>query len=215
MNLILLGPPGAGKGTQAQRLVDRLHVPQVSTGDLLRSAVRESTDLGREAKGYMDRGQLVPDQVVIGMVRQRLQNPVCAGGFILDGFPRAIGQAEALAGMLKESGRFIEHVVSIEVSEEELVQRLTGRLSCPGCGAMFHETNNQPIKAGICDKCGDRLVKREDDKEATIRKRFSTYREQTEPLKTYYGERGLLRSVTGSGSPDSISQAIFRVIGKT
>jgi adenylate kinase len=208
MNLIMLGPPGAGKGTQAQKLVERFKVPQVSTGDLLRAAVREGTRLGKEAKGYMDKGQLVPDAVVIGMVKERLAVKDCRGGFILDGFPRAVTQAEALEGLLKELHKSMDAVVSIEVPEEELVRRLTGRLSCPKCGAMFHASSKPPRAVGICDACGAGLITRVDDNEATIRNRIKVYREQTEPLKAFYQARGLLRAVDGTGSPESIGSKI-------
>jgi adenylate kinase len=212
MNLILLGPPGAGKGTQAQKLVERLEVVQISTGDLLRQAVRDQTVLGKEAKTFMDRGQLVPDQVVVGMVKERLQHEDCERGFILDGFPRAVTQAEALEKMLKEGGRAIHHVVSIEVPEEELVRRLTGRLSCPGCGAMFHVVSKPPKKKGQCDNCHKELITRADDNEATIRSRILVYRQQTEPLKQHYSKKGLLRSIDGTGTPETIEAKIREAI---
>jgi adenylate kinase len=214
MNLILLGPPGAGKGTQAQRLVDRLKVPQVSTGDLLRAAVRNGTDLGRQAKEYMERGELVPDSIVVGMLKERIQADDCKAGCILDGFPRAVTQAEALGAVFSEQGRHLDHVVSIEVPEEELVRRLTGRRSCPKCGAMFHVMFSPPKKEGVCDKCGGELITRADDNEGTIRNRISVYREQTEPLKKYYEAKGLLRSIDGTGTPRDIEGKIAEVVGK-
>lgn len=213
MNLILLGPPGAGKGTQAQKLVDELGVPQISTGDLLRAAVREGTELGKQAKAYMDRGELVPDSVVVGMLAERMKAGDCAKGFILDGFPRAVSQGEALEDMLSGAGRNIDHVVSIEVPEEELVRRLTGRRSCPKCGAMFHVMFKPPAREGVCDNCGAELITRADDNEETIRNRIGVYREQTEPLKTFYGDKGLLRKVDGTGTPVEIEERIADAIG--
>ncbi len=214
MQLILLGPPGAGKGTQAKKLVDKLRLPQISTGDLLRAAVRDQTELGMKAKAKMDAGQLVPDDIVIAMVRERLQQDDCRPGFILDGFPRAVSQAEALDKMLEDMGRGLDHVLSIEVPEAELVKRLTGRRSCPDCGAMFHVEFNPPRQEGICDKCGGKLIIRDDDKEETIRQRIAVYREQTEPLKGYYESRGLLRRIAGSGTPPQVEALIDEVVGK-
>ncbi|RLB57878.1 MAG: adenylate kinase [Deltaproteobacteria bacterium] len=214
MQLILLGPPGAGKGTQAKKLVDKLRLPQISTGDLLRAAVRDQTELGMKAKAKMDAGQLVPDDIVIAMVRERLQQDDCRPGFILDGFPRAVSQAEALDKMLEDMGRGLDHVLSIEVPEAELVKRLTGRRSCPDCGAMFHVEFNPPRQEGICDKCGGKLIIRDDDKEETIRQRIAVYREQTEPLKGYYESRGLLRRIAGSGTPRQVEALIDEVVGK-
>ncbi|NMB76805.1 MAG: adenylate kinase [Myxococcales bacterium] len=213
MKLIMLGPPGAGKGTQAQMLVERLRIPQVSTGDLLRAAVREGTELGRQAKSFMDQGRLVPDEVVIGMIRERLARPDCQGGFVLDGFPRAVAQAQALDRMLAETGRRLDAVLSIEVPEGELLRRLTGRLSCPACGAMFHKDSKPPRKSGLCDNCGSRLITRDDDREETIRKRLSVYAEQTEPLKPYYRNQGLLKPISGSGTPVEIGRAIREALG--
>jgi adenylate kinase len=214
MNLILLGPPGAGKGTQAQRLVDSLKIPQISTGDLLRQAVRDGTDLGVEAKAFMERGELVPDSIVVGMLAERMKADDAASGFILDGFPRAVSQGEALEKMLTGEGRGLDHVVSIEVPEEELVKRLTGRRSCPKCNAMFHVMFNPPAKEGVCDACGGELIVRADDNEETIRNRIAVYREQTEPLKAFYKEKGLLRPVDGTGAPDEIGKKIKEVIGQ-
>ena len=214
MNLILLGPPGAGKGTQAQRLVDRLKVPQISTGDLLRAAVREGTGLGKQAKEYMDAGKLVPDSIVVGMLEERIKQDDCTPGCILDGFPRAVSQAEALGGMFSGLGRALDHVVSIEVPEEELVKRLTGRRSCPKCGAMFHVMFSPPKQEGVCDKCSGELITRADDNEDTIRNRIAVYREQTEPLKKFYEGQGLLRPVEGTGTPQDIAGKIAEVIGK-
>jgi adenylate kinase len=212
MKLILLGPPGAGKGTQAKRLVDKYNIPQISTGDMLRAAVREGTQLGVEAKKFMDAGQLVPDSVVIGLIEERVAKPDCKSGFMLDGFPRTVGQADALKGVLSNRGLVIDHVISIEVPNEELVERLTGRRTCKACGAGFHVQFDPPKKAGVCDKCGGELYQRDDDKEATIRNRLKVYEDQTAPLIAYYKKAGLLRPIAGQGSIDDIFARITSVL---
>ena len=213
MKLVLLGPPGAGKGTQAKRLIEKLNIPQISTGDLLREAVRNETELGLRAKAKMDAGELVSDEIVIGMVKERQAQSDCGPGFILDGFPRAVAQAEARQVLLAGGGG-LDHVISIEVPEEELVRRLTGRRSCPKCGAMFHLVFSPPSKKGVCDKCGGGLITRADDNEDTIRNRIAVYREQTEPLKEFYERQDLLRPVDGTGTPKEIEQKIAEVIDK-
>jgi adenylate kinase len=215
MNLILLGPPGAGKGTQAQRIVERYHIPQVSTGDILRTAVKEGTPLGKKAKAFMDQGQLVPDEVVIGIIEGRLRAPDCNPGFILDGFPRTIVQAEALQAILTKMGKSIDHVINIEVYSEELVHRLTGRRTCKNCGAMFHLLFHPPKREGICDRCGGVLYQREDDKEETIRMRLREYEKQTTPLIQYYQLKNGLRSVQGVGGQDEIFERIVRLLNGT
>ena len=212
MNLILLGPPGAGKGTQAQRMVERYRVPQISTGDILRSAVKESTPLGTKAKGFMDQGQLVPDEIVIGIIEERLKGKDCNAGFILDGFPRTIPQAEALQPILSKLGKKIDHVINIEVDSEELVRRLTGRRTCKNCGAMFHVIFQPPKKEGGCDRCGGTLYQRADDNEEAIRTRLKEYEKQTAPLIQYYQGKKTLRSIQGVGGPDQIFEQITRVL---
>jgi len=212
MNLILLGPPGAGKGTQAQRMVDRYHIPQISTGDILRAAVKESTPLGMKAKGFMDQGQLVPDEIVIGIIEERLKAKDCNAGFILDGFPRTIPQAEALQPILTRIGKKIDYVINIEVDPEELVRRLTGRRTCKHCGAMFHILFQPPKKEEICDRCGGTLYQRADDKEETIRTRLKEYEKQTAPLIQYYQGKKTIRSVQGLGGPDQIFDQITRLL---
>ena len=212
MRLILLGPPGAGKGTQAKRLIERYGIPQISTGDILRAAVREGTELGKKAKQYMDAGQLVPDEVVIGIIRERLKEADCAKGFILDGFPRTVPQAEALKSVLAELGQALDHVVSIEVPDEDLVERLTGRRTCRKCGAMYHVKFTPPKQEGVCDKCGGELYQRDDDKEETIRARLKVYHDQTAPLVEFYNEEGLLRRIDGVGSVDEIYGRILGVL---
>jgi len=209
----MLGPPGAGKGTQAKMLVDRLGIPQVSTGDMLREAVKKGTDLGKKAKEYMDAGKLVPDEVVIGIVKERLAQSDCGNGFILDGFPRTIPQAQALDEALKGLGKKIDHVVNVAVPAEELVTRLTGRRTCRQCGSMFHVVFNPPKKEGVCDKCGGELYQRDDDKEETIRQRLKVYEDQTSPLIDYYGRKGVLHDIDGRGSIDEIFQDILKVLG--
>lgn len=204
MRVILLGPPGAGKGTQAKMLSERYDVPQISTGDILRAAVGAGTPLGKEAKAYMDRGALVPDEVVIGIVRDRLAEPDCQGGYLLDGFPRTVAQAEALTHMLRDLGAPLPGVVNLDVGEGELVRRLSGRRTCQGCGELFHVEFHPPRVEGTCDKCGGTLIQREDDREETIRRRLQVYREQTEPLIGYYKTQGLLKTVNGLGETEEI-----------
>ena len=212
MQAILLGPPGAGKGTQAKMLTERYGVPQVSTGDILRAAVAAGTPLGKEAKTYMDRGALVPDEVVIGIVRDRLGEPDCRKGYLLDGFPRTVAQAEALTRMLKELGAPLSRVVSLEVGEEELVRRLSGRRTCQACGELFHVESHRPRVEGTCDKCGGHLIQREDDKEETIRRRLQVYRKQTEPLIGYYQSQGLLKTVNGLGDTGEVFARVSRAL---
>ena len=212
MNLILLGPPGAGKGTQAKILVKSFNIPQISTGDILRNAVKEQSPMGIKAKEYMDAGELVPDQVVVGIVKERLAKADCNRGFILDGFPRTVAQADALKVTLGEMGRSIEHVVSIVVDKEELLQRITGRRTCRSCGKGFHIAFDPPKKGGVCDDCGGELYQRDDDSESTMRNRLDVYDRQTAPLIAYYGNESLLRTVTGTGSIDDIQQSILSVL---
>jgi adenylate kinase len=215
MNLILLGPPGAGKGTQAQLMVDRYHIPQISTGDILRAAVKGKTPLGMKAKDFMDQGKLVPDELVIGIIEERLKAADCHPGFILDGFPRTIAQAEALQPILSKMGRSIDHVVNIEVEDEELVRRLTGRRTCKNCGAMFHIVFHAAKREGICDRCGGTLYQREDDKEETIRTRLKEYQKQTSPLIQYYQQKKTLRSIQGVGGQEQIFEQIIRLLDAT
>jgi len=209
MNIILLGPPGAGKGTQAKRLVEKYHIPQVSTGDMLREALKEGTPLGLEAKKYMDQGGLVPDSVVIGLVKERIQKPDAKGGYMLDGFPRTVGQADALNQVLTGLRRGIDHVISLSVDKGELLKRLTGRRACPLCGAVYHIEFAPPKTAGRCDACPGELFQREDDKEATILHRLQVYDDQTAPLIAYYEASGLLRSVNGLGTVDGVQGDII------
>jgi adenylate kinase len=214
MNLILLGGPGAGKGTQAKKLIAQFNIPQISTGDILRAAVKEGTEMGRKAKEFMDAGKLVPDEVVIGIIKDRLKAPDCKAGFILDGFPRTVPQAQALDKVLADMGSKIDHVVSIDVDEEELVTRLTGRRTCknPACGQMYHVKFTPAKKEGVCDKCGGELYQRDDDNETTVRSRLATYNQATKPLIDYYTAKGLVRAIKGVGSIDDIYQQIVRIV---
>jgi adenylate kinase len=213
MNIILLGPPGAGKGTQAKRLIDTYGIPQISTGDMLRAALKEGTALGLEAKKYMDQGALVPDSVVIGLVKERIEQKDCAKGYMLDGFPRNVSQAEALDKMLGGLGQKIDHVVCVEVPNDELVRRLTGRRTCRNCGAGFHVMFDPPKKTDVCDKCGGELYQRGDDNEATVTSRLQVYEASTKPLIDYYEKQGKLRRIDGVGSMDAILARITAVLG--
>jgi adenylate kinase len=214
INLIFLGPPGAGKGTQSEKITEKFGIVQISTGDILRSAVKNGTELGILAKKYMDEGKLVTDDIIIGIVKDRLQEDDCQNGFILDGFPRTIPQAEALDKMLKDDlKKEITHVISLEVPDEFIVERLTGRRSCPECGRAYHIKYNPPAKEGICE-CGAKLIQRDDDKEDTIKKRLAVYHEQTAALKDYYKDTGYLYILDGNGSPDEVFDKIVNILTK-
>lgn len=213
MRLVLLGAPGAGKGTQAKKLIEKYGTPQISTGDLLRAAVADQTPLGKEAKSYMDKGELVPDSVVLGMVEERLQQDDCKDGFILDGFPRNTAQAEALDEMLEKLGMPLDAALSVDVPTEDLMKRLTGRRTCQGCGQMYNIHFSAPATEGECDKCGGELYQRDDDKEETISKRLDVYEEQTAPLIDYYGGKGILNSVSGTGDIDEIFVQVQETLG--
>jgi len=205
LSIVLLGAPGAGKGTQAERIVDEFDVPHISTGDILRAAVAAGTELGTLAKRHMDAGELVPDEVVIGIIRDRLAEPDAACGFLLDGFPRTLGQARALDAMLADTGRRLSHVILLEVPEEELVERLSGRRMCRECGKGYHLTFDPPGREGICDACGGELYQRDDDDEQTVRNRLRVYRRETQPLIEYYTQRGLMTTIHGGGRlPDDV-----------
>jgi len=208
-----LGPPGAGKGTQARELAQEWRVPHLATGDMLREAVAVGTPLGREAKGYMDQGALVPDDVIIRMMGERLGKPDAGRGFILDGFPRTIAQAEALAKLLKDLGQTLDTVIYFDVSEPELLRRLTGRRVCRTCGHSYHITSNPPKRAGVCDDCGGELYQRDDDGETTVRKRLDVYQRQTAPLLDYYRQRSLLATVSGEGPLATIRDSIRAAAG--
>jgi adenylate kinase len=214
MRIVLLGGPGSGKGTQAKKLIDKVGVPQISTGDIFRAALKEGTPMGLKAKTYMDKGELVPDDVVIGVVEERLTKPDLDKGYMLDGFPRTLPQAEALGKILEGQKKSIDHAILVDVPDEELIKRLSGRRTCRNsdCGAMYHVMFNPPAKEGICDKCGSELYQRDDDSEATIRERLGVYNSQTAPLIEYYEAKSLLRRVNGVGPIDEIFAAIEKVL---
>jgi len=212
MGIILLGPPGAGKGTQAKKLTEAFGIPQISTGDMLREAVKTGTELGLKAKSFMDAGGLVPDEVVIGIVKERLSKSDCDKGFILDGFPRTIPQATALDAAAVDLGKDIRFVLSLEVDPDELMERLCGRRTCTGCGAMFHIKFKLPKVSGKCDVCGTALIQRDDDKEETIKKRLDNYNRSTAPLLDYYKGTGKIRSVMASGEIDAIYENIVKIL---
>jgi adenylate kinase len=214
VRVAFLGPPGAGKGTQARELAQAWRVPQIATGDILREAVAAGTPLGHEVKRYMDQGALVPDDVIVAVVKERLARPDARRGFVLDGFPRTIGQAEALTQILKELGQELDAVVYFDVPEAELLRRLTGRRVCRQCGSTFHMVSAPPAKPGVCDRCGGPLYQREDDSEATVANRLRVYERQTAPLLDYYRDRGLLRSVRGDGTMAAVGAAIRQAVGQ-
>lgn len=204
MKLIFLGPPGAGKGTQAERIAARYGLAHISTGDMLRAQMREGTVLGEAARGYISRGELVPDEVIVGMVEDRIQQPDCAGGFLLDGFPRTVAQADALSAICT-----VDHVINIDVPFDRLVSRISGRRMCPDCGAAYHVSTHP---GETCDKCGAALYQRDDDREETVQNRLRVYEAQTQPLIDYYAARGLLKTVDGDGAIDAVEQAIVAAV---
>ncbi len=214
MRLALLGPPGAGKGTQAKRLAKHFGIAHISTGDILRQQVQEGTELGQQAHAHMAAGELVADELMIRMVEERLAEADCTAGFLLDGFPRTEGQAEALDALLDRQGRSLQSVALLVVEDEEMVRRLSGRRSCGSCGAVYHTVFSPPGQDGRCDACGAPLLQREDDREETVRNRLAVYHRQTDPLATFYKKRGLLVSVNGSGPIESVSQALVEILGK-
>ncbi|HSS43679.1 MAG TPA: adenylate kinase [Solirubrobacterales bacterium] len=212
LNLVLLGPPGSGKGTQGERLNADLRLPYYATGDILRAAVREETELGRTAKEYMDRGDLVPDEVIVGVIAERIDSSEALDGFILDGFPRTTPQAEALDAKLSELGRGVTAVLLIDVSDDEVVRRLGGRRTCEANGHVFHVEFEPPKQEGVCDIDGSPLIVRDDDKPEVIRKRLETYHEKTEPLVSYYDSRSVLRRIEGESAPDQVAEQIRRTL---
>lgn len=197
MNLVLMGLPGAGKGTQAEKIVEKYNIPHISTGDMFRAAMKEETELGLKAKSFMDQGSLVPDEVTIGIVRERLSKPDCEGGFLLDGFPRTVPQAEALEGIMEELGKSINFVINVDVDKDILMARLTGRRICKDCGATYHMVFNAPTVEDKCDRCGGELYQRADDNEETVQNRLDVNLKQTQPLLDFYEQKGYLKNING------------------
>jgi len=214
VNIVLFGPPGSGKGTQAKFIVERYGIPQISTGDMLRAAVRAKSPLGDMAKSIMDAGGLVSDDIVLGLVKERVSQADCASGFILDGFPRTIPQADALISLLDGIGRKIDLVISLEVDNQELINRLSGRRTCPSCGKGYHVIYDKPVQVEVCDSCRSFLVQRDDDSEQTVINRLKVYEQQTSSLKSYFKDLGLLHSVSGSGSISEIQSQVCTIIDK-
>jgi adenylate kinase len=212
MDLVLFGPPGAGKGTQAKKMEITFSAKQISTGDMLRAAKASGTPLGDEAKGYMASGKLVPDDLVIRLIEARIQDEDCAGGFIMDGFPRTVTQAQAFDQMLTKAERNIAHVVCIEVEDGEIISRMGGRRMCKACGASFHVSFNPPKAEGVCDLCDGELYQRDDDQPETVQARLMTYHEQTAPVAAYYADQGLLRSVSGVGAIDQVFDSVVAAV---
>jgi len=212
MRLILLGAPGAGKGTQAVKLAEKYNIPQVSTGDIFRSNIKNGTELGKKAKEYMDKGLLVPDEVTIDIVKDRLQQPDCSNGFILDGFPRTIPQAEYLDEALEDMGVKLDAVLNLHVDDEVIIKRMSGRRVCPGCGMSYHIVSNPPKAGNKCDNCSTELIQRVDDKEETVISRLKTYHDQTEPLIGYYGKKGKLITVNGKKDIDDTTREVLEML---
>ena len=213
MKIIMLGAPGAGKGTQAKRIAEKYHIPHISTGDIFRANIKEGTELGKKAKNYMDQGLLVPDELVVDLVADRIQKDDCKDGFILDGFPRTIPQAESLDAALAKMGETMDYAIDVDVPDEDIVTRMGGRRACVGCGATYHVQFNPTKQDGICDSCGERLILRDDDKPETVQKRLDVYHEQTQPLIEYYSKAGILKTVDGTLEMDDVFAAIASILG--
>ncbi|MCQ5385002.1 adenylate kinase [Hungatella hathewayi] len=213
MKIIMLGAPGAGKGTQAKKIAEKYQIPHISTGDIFRSNIKEGTELGMKAKAYMDQGGLVPDELTIGMLMDRIQKDDCKNGYVLDGFPRTIPQAESLTNALNERNQKIDYAVNVEVPDENIVNRMSGRRACLSCGATYHIVYKPSKVEGICDVCGDKLVLRDDDKPETVKKRLSVYHDQTQPLIDYYKEAGVLANVDGTQDMEKVFSDIVAVLG--
>ncbi len=213
MKIIMLGAPGAGKGTQAKKIAEKYQIPHISTGDIFRANIKNGTELGKKAKTYMDQGLLVPDELVCDLVVDRVKQEDCKNGYILDGFPRTIPQAESLDAALAALGESMDYAINVEVPDENIVNRMSGRRACVGCGATYHVVYAPTKKEGICDVCGAELILRDDDKPETVQKRLSVYHEQTQPLIDYYRNKGILKDVDGTMEMDAVFQAITEILG--
>ena len=213
MKIIMLGAPGAGKGTQAKQIADHYSIPHISTGDIFRANIKEGTPLGKKAKEYMDKGELVPDELTCDLVVDRIAKDDCGNGFVLDGFPRTIPQAEALDAALSKTGDAMDFAIDVDVPDESIIGRMSGRRACPNCGATYHIVAIPPKQEGICDKCGEKLVQRDDDKEETVKNRLKVYHEQTQPLIDFYKGKGILKSVDGTKPMEEVFGAICEVLG--
>lgn len=213
MKIIMLGAPGAGKGTQAKKIAEKYQIPHISTGDIFRANIKGGTELGMKAKSYMDQGGLVPDDITIGMLLNRIKEDDCANGYVLDGFPRTIPQAESLTKALGEMGESIDYAIDVDVPDENIINRMAGRRACLACGATYHIVYNPPKQEGVCDVCGEKLVLRDDDKPETVQKRLGVYHEQTQPLIEYYGKAGILVTVDGTKDLNEVFKDIVTVLG--
>ena len=214
MKIIMLGAPGAGKGTQAKKIAEKYGIPHISTGDIFRANIKNGTELGKKAKTYMDQGALVPDELTCDLVVDRIQQPDCANGYVLDGFPRTIPQAECLTTALDKLGQKMDFAINVDVPDENIVNRMGGRRACVGCGATYHVVYNAPKAKDVCDTCGERLVLRDDDKPETVQKRLNVYHEQTQPLIDYYEKAGILKNVDGTVDMKDVFQAIVNILGE-
>ena len=213
MKIIMLGAPGAGKGTQAKKIAEKYQIPHISTGDIFRANIKGGTELGMKAKTFMDQGMLVPDEITIGMLMDRIGQEDCINGYVLDGFPRTIPQAESLTKALAERGEKVDYAINVDVPDENIINRMSGRRACLGCGATYHITFNPPVKEGICDTCGQELVLRDDDKPETVKKRLDVYHQQTQPLIDYYKNEGILAEVDGTKDMEEVFQDIVKILG--
>ena len=213
MKIIMLGAPGAGKGTQAMKIAEKYQIPHISTGDIFRANIKEGTELGKKAKSYMDQGQLVPDELTLELIMDRFQNPDCANGYVLDGFPRTIPQAEALTEALAKKGETIDYAINVEVPDENIINRMGGRRACLACGSTYHIVYAPTKVEGICDRCGEKLVLRDDDKPETVKNRLNVYHNQTQPLIEYYTKQGKLAEVDGTQSMEDVFNAIVKILG--
>ena len=213
MKIIMLGAPGAGKGTQADMICNKYNVPHISTGDIFRANIKNGTELGQKAKGYMDAGELVPDSLVVDLVIDRIHQDDCANGYVLDGFPRTIPQAEALDAALAESGEAVDYAINVDVPDENIVTRMSGRRACVKCGATYHVKYNAPKREGVCDNCGSELIQRDDDKPETVLNRLSVYHEQTQPLIDYYDGKGIVKNIDGTQDLETVFADITAILG--